>query len=79
MRRAELLRQLRRLKLQVATFDQRAREFLESLPEGPDEASEEPTPETILQGTLGCLLVDDLAPALQKIEELEGLLEEGAS
>lgn len=78
MERDELLRLLKRLKLQVVTFDQGARAFLRSLPPLPDEDFEAGTPEAELQGTLGCLLADDLAPALQKIEELEILLSGGS-
>jgi hypothetical protein len=77
MEKSEFLRQLKRWKLQMATFDQGAREFLRSLPRLSDEAFEAYTPEAILQGTLECLLADDLAPALQKVAELEGLLKEG--
>jgi hypothetical protein len=77
MEKAEFLLQLKRLKLQMATFDQGARELLRSLPQVTDEAFEAFTPEASLQGTLECLLADDLSPALQKLEELEILLKEG--
>jgi hypothetical protein len=78
MDRSEFLRQVKRFKLQVATFEQRAREFLGSLPHVPDEAFEAFTPEANLQGTVECLLADDLTPAAQKIEELEDLLQADA-
>ena len=75
MDKKEFLRPLRRLKLQVMAFDRSGREFLESLPEIPDEELEPLTLETEIAGTLGCLLEDDLEPALQKIDELEDLLQ----
>jgi len=76
MEKSEFLRQVRRFKLQVAAFEQQAQAFLRSLPHVSDEAFEAYTPEANLQGTLECMLADDLTPASQKIEELEALLEE---
>ena len=75
MDKKEFLRPLRRLKIQVMAFDRSGREFLESLPEIPDEELEPLALETEIAGTLGCLLEDDLEPALQKIDELEELLQ----
>jgi hypothetical protein len=76
MDKREFLRQLRRLKLQLTAFDRSGRELLESLPDVPDDGVEPVTPEAEIAGTLGCLLMDDLGPALQKIAELEDLLQE---
>jgi len=74
MDRRRFLQTLESLKKEVQTFDRRGRKFLRSLPAMSEEAYEALTPQAELEGTLECLLGDDLEPALRKIRELESLL-----
>jgi hypothetical protein len=69
------LHDVRWLKKQVQSFDRSGREFLRSMPTMTEEAYEASTPQAEIEGTLECLLGDDLEPALRKMGELEDLLQ----
>lgn len=74
MEKEELLDHLRRLRTQVEDFERRGNDFLQGLPYLTEEDFAASTPEAELQGTLECLLGDDLQPALRKLAELEDYL-----
>lgn len=71
-----LLPQTRRLKHQIAAFSRTARKLVEELDEtlSSGEVVVMETPRANLLGALECLLADDFAPALRKLDELDNLL-----
>jgi hypothetical protein len=73
---ADLRRQAREIKAQLAAFGKAAREFHRRLdvtvPEVDVEAMR--TPAANLLGTLECLIGDDLKPLFKKLDELIALL-----
>lgn len=73
MEAQSFLRQLQDMKRRMADFERCGRDFLQSLPNVPEEEPLESV-EAEIQGTLGCLLGDDLEPARRKLDELEGYL-----
>lgn len=76
-RSEELLENARKLKKEVRAFSREARAFLRTQPEVPEDELEDP--ESDLLGAMECLLMDDLEPALRKLDELEELLKRARS
>lgn len=69
----------RLLGADLADFAERVRELSASLPEPPAEGLAEKSPETVessIQGTLQCVLADDLEPAIRSFLEAGGVSQE---
>jgi hypothetical protein len=68
----DLLKRARKLRKELRAFGRDARKFVRTRPDKPEDELE--ILEGDMLGTVECLLMDDLEPALRKLEELDGLL-----